>query len=161
MQANPGVTTDALRPYRGFSSILQIDNAGSSIYNAMQLNLKRRLSHGLLFGVAYTWSKSLDFGSDQSYQLPDYYNPRIDYGPSDFDIRNTLVVNYVWNIPYGGNLDNRFGALFERSGQGRLLPSPHVRRRGVGHRDVHPHVHGVHRGDGRSELRGSCPARGG
>jgi hypothetical protein len=74
----------------------------------MQLNLKRRLSHGLLFGVAYTWSKSLDFGSDQSYQLPDYYNPSINYGPSDFDIRNSLVVNYVWDIPYGNNFDNRF-----------------------------------------------------
>ena len=108
VQANPNVVTDALRPYRGFSSILQIDNRGSSIYNAMQVNLKRRLSHGLLFGVAYTWAKSLDFGSDQSYQLPDYYNPSVDYGPSDFDIRNTLVVNYVWNIPYGNNFSNRF-----------------------------------------------------
>ena len=50
--------------------------AGSSIYHSLQVNLNRRLSHGLLFGVAYTWSKSLDFGSDQSYQLPDYYNPQ-------------------------------------------------------------------------------------
>jgi hypothetical protein len=108
VQANPGVNTDALRPYRGFSSILQIDNAGSSIYHSLQVNLNRRLSHGLLFGVAYTWSKSLDFGSDQSYQLPDYYNPQANYGPSDFDIRNTLVVNYVWDIPYGNNFDNRF-----------------------------------------------------
>src|SRR6185312_637397 len=55
-QANPGIKTDALRPYRGFSSILQIDNAGRSIYHSMQVNLNRRLSHGLLFGVAYTWS---------------------------------------------------------------------------------------------------------
>ncbi len=102
------MNTDALRPYRGFSSILQIDNAGSSIYHSLQVNLNRRLSHGLLFGVAYTWSKSLDFGSDQSYQLPDYYNPQANYGPSDFDIRNTLVVNYVWDIPYGNNFDNRF-----------------------------------------------------
>jgi hypothetical protein len=58
--------------------------------------------------VAYTWSKSLDFGSDQSYQLPNYYDPQANYGPSDFDIRNTLVINYVWNIPYGANLSNRF-----------------------------------------------------
>jgi hypothetical protein len=108
VQANPGVNTDALRPYRGLSSILQIDNAGRSIYHSMQLSLNRRLSHGLLFGVAYTWSKSLDFGSDQSYQLPNYYGPQANYGPSDFDIRNTLVVNYVWNIPYGANLSNRF-----------------------------------------------------
>jgi hypothetical protein len=108
VQANPGVNTDALRPYRGLSSILQIDNAGRSIYHSMQVNLNRRLSHGLLFGVAYTWSKSTDFGSDQSYQLPDYYAPQANYGPSDFDIRNTLVVNYVWDIPYGNNFDNRF-----------------------------------------------------
>jgi hypothetical protein len=107
VQANPGVNTDALRPYRGFSSILQIDNAGRSMYHSMQVNLNRRLSHGLLFGVAYTWSKSTDFGSDQSYQLPDYYDPQANYGPSDFDIRNTLVVNYVWNIPYGNNFNNR------------------------------------------------------
>jgi hypothetical protein len=106
----PGSTInpDSLRPFRGLSSILQIDNAGRSIYHSLQANLSRRLSHGLLFGAAYTWSKSLDFGSDQSYQLPDYYNPGVDYGPSDFDIRNTLVVNYVWDIPYGGNLGNRF-----------------------------------------------------
>ena len=70
-------------------------------------NLNRRLSHGLLFGVAYTWSKSMDYGSDQSYQLPNYYDPRSNYGPSDFDIPNTLVVNYVWDIPYGSNFDNR------------------------------------------------------
>lgn len=109
IQANPDVKqVDALRPYRGLSSILQIDNAGSSIYHSMQVNLKRRLSHGLLFGVAYTWSKSMDYGSDQSYQLPDYYNPSINYGPSDFDIRNSLVVNYVWDIPYGKDLGNRF-----------------------------------------------------
>jgi hypothetical protein len=108
VQANPGVNTDALRPFRGFSSILQIDNHGSSIYHSLQANLNRRLSHGLLFGVAYTWSKSMDYGSDQSYQLPDIYNPKSNWGPSDFDIRNTLVVNYVWNIPYGNNFDNRF-----------------------------------------------------
>ena len=107
VQANPAVTAqDALRPYRGFSSILQIDNAGSSTYHSMQVNLKRRLSHGVLFGAAYTWSKSLDFGSDQSFQLSNYYDPRPNYGPSDFDIRNSLVVNYVWDIPYGSNFGN-------------------------------------------------------
>ncbi|HEX3437018.1 MAG TPA: carboxypeptidase regulatory-like domain-containing protein [Pseudacidobacterium sp.] len=55
VQANPNVQAqDALRPYRGFSSILQDTNAGSSLYNALQLSLKRRMTKGLLFGVAYT-----------------------------------------------------------------------------------------------------------
>ena len=102
VQANPtGEAPDALRPYRGFSAILQDTNAGSSLYNGLQINVKRRLTKGLLFGVSYTWSKSTDFGSSPGYELPNYYNPSINYGPSDFDIRNVLVVNYVWNIPYG------------------------------------------------------------
>src|SRR6201999_1052125 len=107
-QANPGVTDDALRPYRGFSAILQDTNAGSSMYNALQLSLKRRMSRGLLVGVAYTWSKSMDFGSSPGYELPNVYDNSANYGPSDFDIRNVLVVNYVWDIPYGTHLGNRY-----------------------------------------------------
>ncbi len=106
-QANPGVSTDALRPYQGFSTILQDTNAGSSIYHSLQANLKRRMTHNLLFGVAYTWSKSLDYGSSPGYELPNVYDPRPNYGPSDFDIRNILVANFVWNIPYGNDLSNR------------------------------------------------------
>jgi hypothetical protein len=114
VQANPNVVAqDALRPFRGFSAILQDTNAGSSLYNALQLSLKRRMTKNLLFGVAYTWSKSMDFGSSAGYELPNVYDNRANYGPSDFDIRNVLVVNYVWDIPYGANLGNRFarGAL--------------------------------------------------
>jgi hypothetical protein len=108
VQANPNVTAqDALRPYQGFSTILQDTNAGSSIYHSLQVNLKRRMTKNVLFGVAYSWSKSMDSGSGPGYELPNYYNPAPNYGPSDFDIRNILVVNYVWNIPYGTNASNR------------------------------------------------------
>jgi hypothetical protein len=107
IQANPGVTApDALRPYQGFASIIEQSDRGSSIYNGMQVNLKRRLSHNVLFGVAYTWAKLLDFGSGKGYELPDVNNPRIDYGPADFDLRNVLVVDYVWNLPYASHNSN-------------------------------------------------------
>ena len=49
----------------------------------------------------------MDFGSVPSYVLPNYYDPSGNYGPSNFDIRNVLVVNYVWNSPYGA--DGRSG----------------------------------------------------
>jgi hypothetical protein len=101
VQANPTVTApDALRPFKGFSTITQDTNEGSSTYNGLQLNMKRRLAKGVAFGVAYTWSKSMDYGSGSGYVLPNVYNPKINYGPSDFDIRHILVVNYVWDIPY-------------------------------------------------------------
>ena len=107
VQAHPaGEAPDALRPYQGFSSILQDTNAGSSIYHGLQLNVKRRLTKGFSFGVAYTWSRSMDFGSYWYSELSNYYNPRISYGPSDLDIRNVTVINYIWNIPYGTTAGN-------------------------------------------------------
>ncbi len=108
VQANPTISnTDALRPYRGYSTILEAENGGGSNYNSFQANLKRRLTRGFLFGVAYTWSKSLDFGSSNGTNVPNVYDTSINYGPSDFDTRHVLVTNYVWDIPYGTNSSNR------------------------------------------------------
>ena len=99
VQANPNVTqADALRPYKGFSNIAQATNGGASIYHSLQANLRRRLSNGLLFGVAYTWSKSLDFGSGNGTNLPNAYDKNIYYGPSDFDRRHVFLANIVYNI---------------------------------------------------------------
>jgi len=100
VQANPNINADALRPYRGLSTILEAQNLGSSIYHSFQANMKRRLTKGFLFGVAYTWSKSLDFGSSGGTNLPNVYNVGLNYGPSDFDTRHVAVINYVWNIPF-------------------------------------------------------------
>jgi Carboxypeptidase regulatory-like domain len=109
IQGNPAVTApDALRPFQGFASIIEQSDRGSSIYNGMQVNLKRRLTKNVAFGIAYTWSKLLDFGSGRGYELPDYYNPRIDYGPADFDLRNVMVANYLWNMPYADHSSNWF-----------------------------------------------------
>jgi hypothetical protein len=98
LPANNGVVSDALRPYKGFSNINQATNGGASIYHSMQANLRRRLTKGLLFGVAYTWSKSMDFGSANGTNLPNAYDKSIFYGPSDFDTRHVFVANFVYNI---------------------------------------------------------------
>ncbi|GGG98337.1 TonB-dependent receptor [Silvibacterium dinghuense] len=107
IQANPDVTApDALRPYQGFASIVETSDRGSSSYNALQANLKRRLTKNVLFGVAYTWAKLLDFGSSRGYELPNIRDRNMNYGPADFDIRNVLVVDYVWNMPYFDHSSN-------------------------------------------------------
>lgn len=98
LPANAGVAVDALRPYKGFSNINQATNGGASIYHSLQANLRRRLTNGLLFGVAYTWSKSMDFGSTNGTNLPNAYDKSIFYGPSDFDRRHVFVGNLVYNI---------------------------------------------------------------
>lgn len=108
IQANPGINPDALRPYKGYSTIIEAQNTGGSFYHSLQANLKRRLTKGLLFGVAYTWSKSLDYGSSNGTNITNAYDNSIMYGPSDFDTRHVLVTNYVWDIPYGSHASNRF-----------------------------------------------------
>jgi hypothetical protein len=106
--ANKGVNADALRPYKGFSTIIEAENTGGSFYHAMQANLRRRLTKGFLFGVAYTWSKSLDYGSSNGTNIPNAFDNSIMYGPSDFDTRHVMVANYVWDIPYGTHATNGF-----------------------------------------------------
>lgn len=95
--AGKTIQPDALRPYKGYSNINQATNGGASIYHSLQTNLRRRLTKGLLFGVAYTWSKSSDFGSSNGTNLPNAFDRNNYYGPSDFDRRHVFVSNIVYN----------------------------------------------------------------
>jgi Carboxypeptidase regulatory-like domain len=97
--ANPGVNLDALRPYKGYNSIRETDNVASSRYNALQLAWNRRFSGGLLFGAAYTFSKSSDDGSQQRDIIPNTYDAHGLWAPSDFDIRHILIVNFLYELP--------------------------------------------------------------
>ncbi len=125
---NQGIVSDALRPYKGFSNINQATNGGASIYHSLQVNLRRRLTKGLLFGAAYTWSKSLDFGSSNGTNQPNAFDKSIFYGPSDFDTRHVFVSNFVYNIDqfdHSSHLLNRavFGNWqFSGTAQGQTGP---------------------------------------
>ncbi len=101
--ANPGVNLDSLRPYKGYNSIRQTDNVASSLYNSLQLTWNRRLSNGLLFGAAYTYSQSYDNGSNQRDIIPNTYYAGNLWGPSEFDARHILIINYLYNLPFFKN----------------------------------------------------------
>lgn len=128
--ANSGINTDALRPYRGFSVIQQQTDDGGSNYHALQANFKRRVSNGFMFGVAYTWSKSMDTTSDAGNNIPNYYDPKEFYGPSDYDTRHILVVNYVWDIPYATHAANwaarNFFGSWQLSGTSQFQSGSHL-----------------------------------
>lgn len=103
------INADSLRPYKGFSTIIEAENTGGSFYHSMQANLKRRVTKGLLFGAAYTWSKSLDYGSSNGTNIVNAYDNSIMYGPSDFDYRHVFVFNYVYDIGFANGMSNVFG----------------------------------------------------
>jgi hypothetical protein len=84
-------------PY--LSNINYLSNMDKSNYNAMQVVLTQRTSHGLSFTAAYTYGHALDDDSaNGGATIPlDNANPGLQYGNSDYDIRHhfTLDVNYA------------------------------------------------------------------
>ena len=78
-------------------------------YNAMQLNVQRRLSKGLQMGMAYTLAKGEGYNPSNTFgQGYDPYTDQIGgaeairaryWGPTTVDRRHHLVVNYSYNIP--------------------------------------------------------------
>jgi hypothetical protein len=98
--ANPTANLNSIRPYKGFGSIRETDNVASSRYNSFQLSFNRRMTNGLQFGVAYTLSKSTDNGSNQRDVVPDTYDTSMLWGPSEFDARHIVVINYLYQLPF-------------------------------------------------------------
>ena len=93
-----------LKPYSGYGNINLYQSEATSNYNALQLNLQRRASKGLFLGAAYTWSKALSTAqsggtNDNAFVRPDGLNREANYGPSSFDRRQVLAINYVYEIP--------------------------------------------------------------
>ncbi len=97
--ANPGVNINAIRPFKGFGSIRETDNVANSMYNSLQIAWNRRFSNTLQFGVSYTLSKSMDNGSNQRDVVPDTYDTSMLWGPSEFDARHILIINYFYQLP--------------------------------------------------------------
>lgn len=97
--ANPGVNVNYLRPYKGFASIQEEESTATSLYNGLQVAWNRRFSSGFQFGASYTLSKSMDSGSNYRDILPDSYNTSNLWGPSEFDSRNVVVINYLYTLP--------------------------------------------------------------
>ncbi len=96
----------SIRPGSGLGNIAFIDSDSLSNYNALWFTVRKNLSHGLQMNSSYTWSKSQDLnslGSQGGYTLQDNFNPRGNYGLSDFDARHHFVFSGTWNLPFHGN----------------------------------------------------------
>jgi hypothetical protein len=81
-----------------------------SLYNALQVSLKKRFTQSLQFQLSYTFQKAMDVGSGTiggsdvasgTTSSLDPYNWKRDYGPSNFNITHNLVVNASYSLPFG------------------------------------------------------------
>jgi hypothetical protein len=100
LQANPGVNVNALRPYKGFAAIQEEESGVSSMYNSLQVSWNRAFKNGFSFGVTYTYSKSMDGGSNYRDIVPDTYNTSNLWGPSEYDTRHIAIINYIYDLPF-------------------------------------------------------------
>src|SRR5208283_3911795 len=97
-----GGNVDMRVPYVGYSSeSLSYDAAGISIYNPLQTQVEKRLSHGLQVGFSYTWSHA----TDEQSGLGLFFNGnnpldlRSAYGTSDFDRTHVFNFNFSYQLP--------------------------------------------------------------
>ena len=93
--------------YPQTSSIYVQSTTGVSNYHAMQLSVRQALRSGLEYDVNYTFSKSIDEGSDPERNgsggssILNSFMPHQWYANSDFDVRHNITANYTAPFPLG------------------------------------------------------------
>jgi hypothetical protein len=105
-----------------YSSLFVTSAIGTSSYNSGQFILRHAMKHGVQFDLSYTYSKSLDLGSDSEANaintaaqfgfILDAFNPRKNWAASDFDTRHLITGDWVLNVPTGRG--QRFGGNVNR-----------------------------------------------
>jgi Carboxypeptidase regulatory-like domain len=109
-----GQTTNTLAniplrvPIEGFdpSAAELIETSGDSWYNALDVSVTKRFSHGLQFLASYTWASALETNPD--YTTGGFAggtlegnqdSPAASYGPDGFIRPQRLVISYVYALP--------------------------------------------------------------
>jgi hypothetical protein len=97
----------ANRVDKRYQRLNSLESNGNSYYNAMTVQLRKRMSKGLQASVVYTWSHAIDFaqgGGDRNTFYTSGFPSTVfngDYtgekGSSDLDQRHRLMVNFVYS----------------------------------------------------------------
>ncbi|MFP5205279.1 MAG: carboxypeptidase regulatory-like domain-containing protein [Acidobacteriota bacterium] len=99
-----------LRPYPQYTGVTIINSTwGGSNYQALQVKLNKRTSHGVDFLLAYTYSKWLSnvqnaeapIGPSNTTNVQNYYDLAAEKSLSETDTPNSLIANVVAQLPFG------------------------------------------------------------
>jgi hypothetical protein len=132
-----------------FGAVTQFSTGANSHYSGLQLTAMKRVGHGLMGQINYTWSRCMDTVSNGGFlqfsaggilsPLPG--NLARDYGPCDYDIRHNLNAQYVYQLPikvrnhFLGNALNGWqvsGTVFWHSGiPFSVLSAPYTASHGI------------------------------
>ncbi len=92
-------TTNAIRPFPGYTSINYTEFGATSNYNALQTRVTRRFATHLTANVSYTWSKAMDEVDSDGTALTYYLDRRRDYARAGFDRTHVFSADYVYELP--------------------------------------------------------------
>ncbi len=101
----PASSSQKLNP--NFGRVTGMLWQANSFYNALQVVITKRVSHGVQVRGAYTWGKSIDTLSatvaDDAFPNgllnPLFFDQRTTRGLSDFDVRQIFASNFTWELP--------------------------------------------------------------
>ena len=105
----PGAgSINSRRPNQLFGRIRRIQNDESANYHALTAILRQREKHGLSGTLSYTWSHDLNITDNSNSNVGNtmnQYDIKLDYGPSDWDIRNRFVGVVSYSLPKFQNMN--------------------------------------------------------
>jgi hypothetical protein len=80
-------------------------DGADSIYNALQVGLRRQFHGGFSMSGQYVFSKSIDdaasVGGAGNIVAQNYQDLKAERGLSSFDVRNKLLINHIYQLPFG------------------------------------------------------------
>jgi len=102
--AEGNLSPSPLRPYQGFTGMTLFEPSAVSSYNALQVSLNRRFTHGISFQAAYTWSKTLTDADNDAAWPQNSFDLSSERGLASYDRPQSLIFNYVWELPFAKHL---------------------------------------------------------
>jgi hypothetical protein len=88
------------RPIPQLGAINVFESAASSVYHGMTVSVRRRMTSGLYFRLAYTFARAIDDGQDalvagRPVTVQNSYSTRAERGPSVTDQRHRFVFSWI------------------------------------------------------------------
>lgn len=86
-------------PNPNYGAAALIAAAGSSNYQAMQVQFQRRMTHGLQMQLSYNWAHAIDTGTYGAYANGTFADINANRALSDNDIRNAFAAAFSYTVP--------------------------------------------------------------
>jgi hypothetical protein len=107
--ANAGINQDVLRPYPGIGGAMTVLQEANSKYDSLQVSVQRRLTRGLQYNVAYTYSKAFDMADSIYSVATDTYNPKYNWQLAGFNQTHNLIFTWIYELPFLRQANTRLG----------------------------------------------------